>query len=94
MKKSIMCALAALAGSGVLTSALDAQAADCSTFTNPVYVAGSSASKPIWAALAPTLTGVTIVCYSVYSVESDTAIHHPHMWMSVPFVRSGASSSA
>jgi hypothetical protein len=64
MKKSMMCALAALAGSGVLTAALDADAADCSTFTNPVYVAGSSASKPIWAALAPTLTGITIVYQS------------------------------
>jgi len=64
MKKSIMCALAALAGSGVLTSALDVHAADCGTLTNPVYVAGSSASKPIWAALAPTLTGVTIVYQS------------------------------
>lgn len=64
MKKSIMCAVSALAGCGVLTSALDARAADCSTYTNPVYIAGSSASKPIWAALAPSLTGVSIIYQS------------------------------
>ncbi|MGD0528978.1 MAG: hypothetical protein ABSE49_27820 [Polyangiaceae bacterium] len=64
MKKSIMCALAALAGSGVLASAITAEAADCGTYPNPVYIAGSSASKPIWAALAPTLTNITIVYQS------------------------------
>jgi hypothetical protein len=64
MKKSMMCALSALAGCGVLASALDARAADCGTYPNPVYIAGSSASKPIWAALAPTLTGITIVYQS------------------------------
>ena len=61
MKKSMMCALSALAGCGVLTSALDARAADCGTYPNPVYVAGSTASKPIWAALAQKLTGVSII---------------------------------
>lgn len=29
---------------------------------------------------------VTVVCYSVYSVESETAQKHPHLWMTVPFV--------
>ena len=63
MKKSKMCALAALAGCGVLTSALDAFAADCGTYPNPVYIAGSSASKPIWAALAAAnaLPGVSMI---------------------------------
>jgi hypothetical protein len=32
------------------------------------------------------VAGVTIVCYSVYTVESDTAKHHPHLWITVPFV--------
>lgn len=32
------------------------------------------------------VAGVTIVCYSVYSVESDTARLHPHLWTTVPFV--------
>lgn len=29
---------------------------------------------------------VTIVCYSVYSVESDTAQKYPHLWATVPLV--------
>jgi len=61
MKKTMVCALAALAASGVLTTALSADAADCGTYNNPVYVAGSSASKPIWAALASALTNVTVI---------------------------------
>jgi hypothetical protein len=79
MKKSMMCALAALAGCGVLTSAITAEAADCGTYTNPVYIAGSSASKPIWAALAPSLTGVSIIyqspssCVGLSEVMAGTA---------------------
>jgi hypothetical protein len=61
MKKTMVCALAALAASGVLTTALSADAADCGTYPNPVYVAGSTASKPIWAALASKLTGISII---------------------------------
>jgi hypothetical protein len=53
MKKTTVCVLAALAASGVLTTTLEAAAQPaCSSYTNPVYVSGSSASKPIWAALA------------------------------------------
>ena len=63
MKKSMMCALGALAGCGVLSSAISAEAADCSTLgnKNPVYIAGSTASKPIWAALAKTIPGVDLI---------------------------------
>ncbi len=33
------------------------------------------------------IAGVTIVCYSVYSVESGTAKEHiPHLWITVPMV--------
>ena len=32
------------------------------------------------------VAGVTIVCYSVYTIESDTAKLHPHLWITVPFV--------
>lgn len=32
------------------------------------------------------VAGITIVCYSVYSIESDTAKLHPHLWITVPFV--------
>jgi 4-hydroxybenzoate polyprenyltransferase len=32
------------------------------------------------------VSAVTIVCYSVYSVESETAKLHPHLWITVPIV--------
>ena len=32
------------------------------------------------------VAGVTIVCYSVYTIESDTAKLHPHLWITVPIV--------
>ena len=32
------------------------------------------------------VAGVAIVCYSVYTIESDTAKLHPHLWITVPFV--------
>lgn len=32
------------------------------------------------------VAGVTIVCYSVYSIESETARAHPHLWVTVPIV--------
>ena len=32
------------------------------------------------------VSGATIVCYSVYSIESETAKSHPHLWITVPFV--------
>ena len=52
-KTSIVCAAAALAAAGVLTTAARANAqAACSSYPNPVYIAGSTASKPVWAALS------------------------------------------
>lgn len=32
------------------------------------------------------VAGITIVCYSVYSIESETAHRHPHLWFTVPIV--------
>jgi 4-hydroxybenzoate polyprenyltransferase len=32
------------------------------------------------------VSGITIVSYSVYTIESVTAQQHPHLWMTVPFV--------
>ena len=32
------------------------------------------------------VSAVTIVCYSVYSVESESARAHPHLWITVPIV--------
>lgn len=32
------------------------------------------------------VAGVSIVCYSVYTVESVTAHLHPHLWLTVPVV--------
>lgn len=63
MKKTMVCALAALAAGGVLGTARTAAAADCNTLgnKNPVYIAGSTASKPIWKALFQTIPGVDLV---------------------------------
>ncbi|MBC7526609.1 MAG: decaprenyl-phosphate phosphoribosyltransferase, partial [Chthonomonadaceae bacterium] len=30
--------------------------------------------------------GMTIVSYSVYTIESETAKQHPHLWLTVPIV--------
>jgi 4-hydroxybenzoate polyprenyltransferase len=43
-------------------------------------------SLPFLDTLITIVTGVTIVCYSVYSIQSETAILHPHLWLTVPFV--------
>ena len=32
------------------------------------------------------VAGMTLVCYSVYAVESETAKSHPHLWITTPFV--------
>ncbi len=32
------------------------------------------------------VSAVTIVCYAVYSVESESARAHPHLWITVPIV--------
>jgi hypothetical protein len=73
MKKTTMvCAVAALAASGVLTTALSAEAQQaCSSYTNPVYIAGSSASEPIWAALAPALSALSTPISIIYQKPSS-----------------------
>ena len=43
-------------------------------------------SKPLLDQIINIVVGVTIVCYSVYSVESVTAQQHPHLWITVPVV--------
>jgi 4-hydroxybenzoate polyprenyltransferase len=43
-------------------------------------------SLPFLDQMITIVTAVTIVCFSVYSVESDTAKKHPHLWTTVPFV--------
>ena len=35
------------------------------------------------------VSAITIVCYSVYTIESDTSKSHPHFWITVPFVMYG-----
>jgi 4-hydroxybenzoate polyprenyltransferase len=43
-------------------------------------------SLPFLDQMITIVAGVSIVCYSVYTVESDTAHTHPHLWITVPLV--------
>lgn len=43
-------------------------------------------SLPFLEQMINIVAGITVVCYSVYSIESDTAKLHPHLWVTVPFV--------
>jgi 4-hydroxybenzoate polyprenyltransferase len=43
-------------------------------------------SVPLLDQIINIVVGSTIVCYSVYSVESPTAHLHPHLWITVPVV--------
>ncbi len=43
-------------------------------------------SMPFLDQMINIVSAVSIVCYSVYSVESDTAHRHPHLWITVPVV--------
>jgi hypothetical protein len=89
MKKTTVCAVAALAASGVLSTALRAEAADCGTFTNPVYISGSSASQPIWTALvkANALPGMSIIyipdssCVGLSDVTTSVAGKKPPIYI-------------
>ena len=54
---------ACLAASLLLVAAKNASAADCSTFTKPVYLIGSSAMKPFVKALAAALSGTVTLVY-------------------------------
>ena len=43
-------------------------------------------SIPLLDQIINIVVGATIVCYSVYSVESDSAKLHQHLWITVPVV--------
>ena len=43
-------------------------------------------SLPFLDQMITIVAAVSIVCYSVYTVESDTAHTHPHLWITVPIV--------
>jgi len=43
-------------------------------------------SLPFLDQMITIVASVSIVCYSVYTVESDTAHTHPHLWLTVPIV--------
>ncbi len=62
---------------GILAQANTAQAADCSTLPNPVYVAGSSAVKPFLAKVAAELAGLATPITVVYQGQgSCTGINY------------------
>ncbi len=46
----------------------------------------SEYSLPFLDQMIMVVTSMTIVCYSVYSVESPTAQTHPRLWITVPFL--------
>jgi 4-hydroxybenzoate polyprenyltransferase len=46
----------------------------------------SEYSLPFLDPMIVIVSAVTIVCYSVYSVDSPTAVTHPHLWVTVPFI--------
>ena len=46
----------------------------------------SEYSLPFLDPMIVIVSAVTIVCYSVYSVDSPTAATHPHLWITVPFI--------
>jgi hypothetical protein len=76
MKKTLSVCAAALAGGAVLATAGPARAAsvDCSNTTtvpNPVYIAGSTASKPILIALAKVLATQSPPISIIYSGPSS-----------------------
>ena len=43
-------------------------------------------SLPFLDQMINVVAGVTIVCYSVYSIESESAAKHPRLWVTVPLV--------
>ena len=67
--------------SASLTHAVQARAADCPAFTNPVYVTGSSASQPVLQAIAGVLGGsttpVTVVYIKTESCQGMASIVTP-----------------
>jgi ABC-type phosphate transport system substrate-binding protein len=64
MKTTMARAVALLTGGAALVSVTTARAYDCTTLTNTVYIAGSSASKPFLLALAQALGSAVSLVYS------------------------------
>src|SRR5512145_268036 len=68
------CAVPMAAGFlGVLLCVAEAAAADCSTLSHPVYVAGSSAVKPFLAKVAAELAGLSTPISLVYQSQGSCA---------------------
>jgi hypothetical protein len=64
MKTTMARAAALLTGAAALATAPTVRAYDCTTLTNTVYIAGSSASKPFLLALAQALGSSVSIVYS------------------------------
>lgn len=62
-KRVVAYATAGLAAAAVLGISVRAEAADCSTYPNPVFISGSSASKPVLQALASVLGSSVSIIY-------------------------------
>jgi ABC-type phosphate transport system substrate-binding protein len=67
MKTTTARAIALLAGGAALATASTASAYDCTTLTNTVYIAGSSASKPLLLSLAQALGKSVSLIYAAPS---------------------------
>jgi hypothetical protein len=92
----MVCAVAALAAGGVLaaTSVASAQTFPaCNTLgnKNPVYVAGSSASKPIWAALGGKIPGIDIIYQGPSSCQGLSDVTGATADASTPFFFDGTT---
>jgi ABC-type phosphate transport system substrate-binding protein len=63
----------------------------CSSFTNPVYISGSSASKPVLQALATTLAANGVPITIIYS-SPDSCLGVEDMLQGVPSTESGVAA--
>ena len=81
MKKTHALCGAALLGCTVLTTAKSAESADCSTYTNPVYIGGSTAVQPLLQSIAMPLSqanpAVSLIYQSVGSCVGVSDITTP-----------------
>src|SRR5271155_332909 len=59
----VACATGGLAAAAVLAVSARAEAAACSTYPNPVFISGSSASQPVLQALAKVLGSSVSIIY-------------------------------
>src|SRR5271155_1320940 len=59
----VACATGGLAAAAVLAVSARAEAAACSTYPNPVFISGSSASQPVLQALAGVLQQSVSIIY-------------------------------